>query len=313
MILRLLLIPLIAVLAFIALGGALSAMAGSPPLRGRLIDVGDGRRRHIICEGPTGHGPTIVFEAGAFGFSADWGAVQQMATAQGWHSCAYDRAGMGLSDPGDNAHDAIAVTADLHKLLALAGETGPYILVGHSMAGIYLPLYAKRWPDEVAGLVLCDATTRVATTMGHTSAFIDQFTKASRMAALASSVGAFKLVQGKYGDRIGLPPAAKAEKRHAFASANHNRTAYEEVKAWPVAAQQMVDAGPLDPSLPVSVITAGPAAPGRDGRKSTQAAPAEASRHGYYKNVETADHRTLLGLNHGQEIIAGIAKVRAAL
>ena len=57
----------------------------------------------------------------------------------------------------------------------------------------------------------------------------------------------------------------------------------------------------------------GPAAPGRDGRKSTQAAPADASKHGYYKNVEAADHRTLLGLDHGQEIIAGIAKVREAL
>jgi len=313
MILRLLAIPLIAVLAFVALGGALSAFAGAPPLRGRLVDVGGGRRMHIICEGPVGNGPTIVFEAGAFGFSADWGAVQQMATAQGWHSCSYDRAGMGLSDPGGASHDAMTVTADLHNLLALAGETGPFILVGHSMAGIYLPLYAKRWPDEVAGLVLCDATTRVATTTGQTSAFVDQFTKASRMAAVASSFGVFKVVQAKYGDRIGLPPAAKAEKSHAFASARHNRTSYEEVRTWPVAAQQMVDAGPLDPALPVSVITAGPAAPGRDGRKSTQAAPAEASRHGYYKNVETADHRTLLGLEHGKEIIAGIAKVREAL
>ncbi len=221
MILRLLLIPLIAVLAFIALGGALSALAGIPPLRGRLTDVGDGRRMHIISEGPWPH---HCVRGGCFGFSADWGVVQQMATAQGWHSCAYDRAGMGLPDAGDTPHDAMAVTADLHNLLALAGETGPYLLVGHSMAGIYLPLYAKRWPDQVAGLVLCDATTRVATTMGQTSAFIDQFTKASRMAA-----------------------------------------------------------------------------------------PAEASRRGYYKNVETADHRTLLGLNHGRDIIAGIAKVRAAL
>jgi hypothetical protein len=65
MIVRLLLIPLIAVLAFIALGGALSALAGTPPLRGRLIDVGDGRRMHIISEGPW---PRHYVRGGCFGF-----------------------------------------------------------------------------------------------------------------------------------------------------------------------------------------------------------------------------------------------------
>jgi pimeloyl-ACP methyl ester carboxylesterase len=312
MLLRFLAVPLIALLAFVALGGAVSAVAGPPPLRGQMIDVGGGRRMHLICEGPPGAGPTIVFEAGAFGFSADWGATQQMATQRGWRSCSYDRAGMGLSDPGPAPRDAMTVTADLKGLLERAGEKGPYILVGHSMAGLYLPLFARRYPADVAGLVLVDASTRQTTETTAQESFVSGFTRASRWAAVGASLGLFKPVAWRYGDRIGLPPAAKAEKSHAFASGAHNRAAYEEVRTWPIAARQMREAGPLDPTLPVSVITAGPITPEREGRKAMQAAPAQRSARGYYRNVERADHRTLLGLDHGAAIIEGIARIRQA-
>jgi len=312
MILRLLACVVLAVLVFIAAGGVLSAATAAPPLRGRMVDIGDGRRLHIICEGPPAgtSGPTIVFEAGAFGFSADWGAVQQMATQRGWRSCSYDRAGAGLSDPGPQPRDALKITDDLHALLNKAGETGPFILVGHSMAGLYIPIYAKRWPDDVAGLVFVDATTRQASEARVMSGFANRFAQASKWAAIGASMGLFKPVTGKYGDRIGLPPAAKAEKKHAFASGAHNRNAYAEVREWNLSAQQLVDIGPLDPALPVSVVTAGA---GRQAYQQTlRIAPATESRHGYYRNVEAAEHRTLLGLEHGGAVIEGIARVRAA-
>ena len=89
--------------AFVAVGGVLSilaaeaiAYANADP-RGLMYDVGGGRRMRMVCEGqadPTR--PTVVFEAGAFGFSGDWANVQPLMTAQGVRSCAYDRAGMGL-------------------------------------------------------------------------------------------------------------------------------------------------------------------------------------------------------------------------
>jgi pimeloyl-ACP methyl ester carboxylesterase len=312
MILRLAACLVLAVLAFIAVGGLLSAATASPPLRGQMVDIGDGRRLHIICEGPPAGtaGPTIVFEAGAFGFSADWGAVQQMATERGWRSCSYDRAGAGLSDPGPQPRDALKITDDLHALLNKAGEQGPFILVGHSMAGLYIPIYAKRWPDQVAGLVFVDATTPQATKERAMSGFATRFAQASKWAAIGASMGLFKPVTGKYGDRIGLPPAAKAEKKHAFASGAHNRNAYDEVKVWNLSGQQLIDAGPLNPELPVSVVTAGAArAPAL---QALRAAPAGESKHGYYRNVDGAEHRTLLGLEHGGEVIEGIARVRAA-
>ena len=103
---------------------------------------------HLICEGPKGAGPTVLFEAGAFGFSADWGVVQEQLAAQGLRACAYDRAGMGLSDPGPQPRDGLAVVGDLERLLAAAHEKGPFILVGHSMAGLYLRLFANRNPRQ---------------------------------------------------------------------------------------------------------------------------------------------------------------------
>ncbi len=300
------------VLVFVAAGGALSAFAGAPPLRGQMIDVGGGRRMHIICEGPPAgtNGPTVVFEAGAFGFSADWGAVQQMATQAGWRSCSYDRAGAGLSDPGPEPRDARRITDDLHTLLNKAGEKGPYILVGHSMAGLYIPMFANRWPAEVAGLVFVDATTRQASEARAMSGFVTQFAQASKWAAVGASMGLFKPLTNKYGDRIGLPPAAKAEKSHAFASGRHNRNAYAEVREWGLSAKELVDIGPLNPALPVSVVTAGPE---RGDFQALRTAPATESQHGYYRNVEAAEHRTLLGLEYGREVIEGIARVRAAL
>ena len=66
---------------------------------------------------------------------------------------AYDRAGLGLSDPGPSPRDGLAIAYDLERLLAEAGEAGPYLLVGHSMAGLHTRLFAGRNP----GLLPADA------------------------------------------------------------------------------------------------------------------------------------------------------------
>jgi len=139
-----------------ALGAALvQAQAidlGSPP--GRLIDIG-GRRLHLNC---TGQGlPTVVFENGGGAFSIDWALVQP-AIARTTRACSYDRARHAWSDPSPTAEMPAAVVRDLHALLGAAGERPPYILVGHSMGGIYVRIYERRYPGEVAGMVLVDAS-----------------------------------------------------------------------------------------------------------------------------------------------------------
>jgi pimeloyl-ACP methyl ester carboxylesterase len=297
---------LLLVLAWIAAGGLMTA-AGAPRPRGNFVDIG-GRKLRIVCEGPRGASPTVVFESGAFGFAADWAAVQARLTAEGVRSCAYDRAGMGWSDPSPGPHDGVSGAEDLEKLLSASGEAAPYILVGHSMAGLRVWLFARRNPAKTAGLVLVDATTPQVTATPTGQGFVRQFGKASRLAAWTASAGLLKPL-GFMGDAIGLPKQAAAEKRWAFANGRHNRTSSEEVLQWEAIAEQAAAAGPLDPDLPVAVVTAGHRP---DGWRSLQTAPARESRHGYSANVEAASHATLLGLKYCEAIVKGVDFVRAA-
>jgi len=125
------------------------------PAPGRLVDIG-GRRLHLRCSGSGS--PTVVIEAGASAFAIDWTLVQPEA-ARARRVCAYDRAGSGWSDPRPDVETPARIVADLHALLAAAGERPPYVLVGHSAGGLYVRLYQLDYPNEVAGLVLVDPST----------------------------------------------------------------------------------------------------------------------------------------------------------
>jgi pimeloyl-ACP methyl ester carboxylesterase len=102
--------------------------------------------------------PTVVLDAGAGGFSAQWVRVQR-EVSDTTRVCAYDRAGMGWSEMGPDPRDAKRITSELHTLLGKAGIEGPYVMVGHSFGGMYMQTYAARYPDEVAGVVLVDSST----------------------------------------------------------------------------------------------------------------------------------------------------------
>jgi pimeloyl-ACP methyl ester carboxylesterase len=75
-------------------------------------------------------------------------------------ACAYDRAGMGYSSgAAPSPHTNRRMARELHALLGRAGLGSPYVLVGHSMGGINVRLFASEHFDEVAGMVLVDAMT----------------------------------------------------------------------------------------------------------------------------------------------------------
>ena len=308
--LRALAVVILAMLAYIAVGGAVSAVAAQGPMRGEKVDIG-GHALRVVCVGAPSSAPLIVFESGAFGFSADWGVVQDRLAAKGLRSCAYDRAGLGFSDPGPKPRDAEAVVADLTALLAAKGEAGPFVLVGHSMAGLFVREFAVTHPDKVAGAVLVDAATPEAIYSPMVTTLLKRFSEFSTLAGWGASAGLLKPLAPLIGDQIGLTGAAKAEKRRFFGSGPHNRWSAAEVRAWPDSARQALKAGGYDPALPIAVVTAGPES-GREDWKRAQAAPAMASLAGSTVNVAAASHASLLGVRHADAIVAAIERVLAA-
>ncbi|WP_372782925.1 alpha/beta hydrolase [Phenylobacterium sp.] len=118
----------------------------------RLVDVG-GRRINLYCRGRGG--PTVVLDSGLSDPTLVWGAVQP-ALSRDLRVCAYDRAGIGFSDPSGRAGDSRNIVGDLRALLRAAGVPPPYVLVGHSYGGLNVRLFAYEHSAEVAGLVLID-------------------------------------------------------------------------------------------------------------------------------------------------------------
>jgi len=289
-----------------------SAAAEAVSLRGGMADVAAGRRLRFVAAGPDASPrPLVLLEAGSFGFSADWAAVQARLTEAGLRSLAYDRAGMGWSDPGPAPRDSRAIAGDLEALLEALAEPGPYILCGHSMAGLHARVFAARKAPRVAGLVLVDAVMPEAMDHPPSARIVGPFAAISRFAAWGASVGLHRPLASALGDAIGLPPAAKAEKRQAFADPAHNRWASAEVDAWHEDVAQAKAAGPFDPALPLAVVLTG------DGRQPAprhafQTAPATAARHGFVAHVPGANHATLLGERFAAHIAHAILSVEAA-
>ncbi|MCU1590463.1 MAG: alpha/beta hydrolase fold protein [Frankiales bacterium] len=157
---RWLLYPVLGALAIASVGTfaeniAAQRDASTMTMPGRLYDVG-GHRLHLNCTG-TGS-PTVVLESGLAGNSQLWGRIAD-GTAATTRVCTYDRAGTGWSENASAPRDSHAVVADLHRLLSVAGEDGPFVLAGHSTGGVYAMTYAAQHPEQVGGLVLLDSAT----------------------------------------------------------------------------------------------------------------------------------------------------------
>ena len=126
--------------------------------RGERIDIG-ARSLRVVRAGVDDDHPLVVCEHGAFGCAADWAVVQDKLAGLGLRSLAYDRAGLGYSDPGPSPRNGREINHDCEALLTALGDAGPLLLVGHSMGGLMVRLFALTRPERVVGLVLVDAMT----------------------------------------------------------------------------------------------------------------------------------------------------------
>jgi pimeloyl-ACP methyl ester carboxylesterase len=270
---------LLVVMALLA-GAVYQAMATradarrfSPP--GRMVSVG-AHRLHLACTG-TG-APTVVLDAPMGGSHFGWSLVQP-EVARIVRVCAYDRAGLGWSDPGPAPRTSGAAVDELHRLLHNAGETPPFVLVGNSIGGVNTRLFAFRYPDEVAGLVLVDPAHEDQDERLPQSSRIDpSFTRLLTAFRLGARVGALRVLDLPLGEGSssglppGLRPAARAAGfRTAWADALYQETiglagSYAEVRR----ARQALGTLPLG-DLPLTVLTRGEPEDDSPGAKRTLA------------------------------------------
>lgn len=118
-----------------------------------LVRIGGGRRLNLVCVGKGS--PTILFEDGLGSNLLHWQSMIDPVSRL-TRACFYDRAGYGYSDPPGRPSTAANVSGDLHALLLRSGVQRPVVLVAHSLGGLYATVYADKYPDDVAGLVLIE-------------------------------------------------------------------------------------------------------------------------------------------------------------
>src|SRR5437773_3448189 len=151
-------VTVVSILALVLAAGALYQFIGERrgaqryAAPGTMIDV-DGQRLHVVC---AGHGkPAVVFESGIAASSLSWARVLREVAAFS-RACAYDRAGLGWSEPAKAPRTVARMIGELRAVVANATTGGPSVLVGHSFGAFLVWIYASRHPEDVAGLVLLD-------------------------------------------------------------------------------------------------------------------------------------------------------------
>jgi pimeloyl-ACP methyl ester carboxylesterase len=218
-------------------------LAATPP-PGHLVDIG-GYRLHLWC---TGDGaPAVILDTGLGGSTPGWGFVQP-DVARFTRVCSYDRAGMGYSDPGPSPRTARRIASELAELLARSGIGGPVVLVGASIAGFNVRVFASDHPERAAGLVLVDASHE---DQAH------EVPPMARFVPLLSTIGALRLFGISFGQRIeSLAPSVRQFARAtSFRAAGYQAAADEIIHVRESASEVRSSRRKL--TIPVLVVTGG--------------------------------------------------------
>jgi len=256
------------------------------PPSGEMVDVG-GYSLHINCLGEGS--PTVILEAANLGMSAHWVRVQQQLT-KATRVCAYDRAGLGWSEAGPEPRDAGQISSELHTLLKGAGTEGPYVLVGHSYGGLYTRMYAARYPNQVAGLVLVDSShPEQFTRSPEGRAMYERTRRIGAFIPWLARLGVIRLTDF-YPAHPDLPSQQRAQIKVFNSSTQHVITTVEELSATPETSAQVRSMGSLG-YKPLAVISAGEQSPDW---LEMQEELATLSPNSLHRVVEGATHESLL-------------------
>lgn len=183
-----------------------------------LSSVSRGSDRDVTLHGASVHAvvlrhagsAAVVFESGLGEDATTWSkvvpAIAKMAT-----TVTYDRPGLGTSAATTRKRDATTMAADLHEILRALDVPPPYLLVGHSLGGLVIRVFAHTYPSETAALVFVDPVPEglEAAMKAHMS----NADYAARLASIRASEGA-------------MPPAVRRENDALEASGMEASTAF---------------------------------------------------------------------------------------
>jgi pimeloyl-ACP methyl ester carboxylesterase len=262
------------------------------PPPGNLIDVG-GFKMHIHCEGEGS--PTVILESESGGTSVNWGWIQPEVRNE-TRVCVYDRAGFGWSESDPAPQSLTRAARNLHTLLVNANIDGPYIMVGHSLGGVYVRQFAAEYPAEVVGMMLLDEANP------------QQFVKYPELFAEGDNfIGILNVI--KFLNRFGIGHLyfAFGGRMDFSALPEPQRSQYFETQAAEIAAGHKIWADALDlkgvGDLPLIVVSRGV---NLDFEWSKyQADLATLSTNSLHITVEKADHG---GLVFNPEFAAEVSK-----
>ena len=280
------------------------------PPPGVLVNVG-GHRLHLDVQGDDWGRPTVVLEAGMGSFSPNWHWVQRELAAT-TRVVAYDRAGLGWSDPSPRPRDAGTIADELHAALAAAGVTGPYVLAGHSFGGLPVRAFADRHPDEVVGLVLVDASHPDQWARWPTAHAERILATAQRVTAALAWIGLLRVIDVSAPIATGLPTRQVAELRARSALPRTSVTEARQVAAWGTSRIQVNAARPLG-DLPLVVLSVTEQPRGGETLTQLQAELPALSTNSSHRTIQGAGHESLVAAyDHAQHVIRAITDVLAS-
>ncbi|MCW2737936.1 alpha/beta hydrolase [Nocardioides sp.] len=272
------------------------SFAGTYPAPGTVRSVGD-HDLHIDCRGQGR--PTVVLFSGLGEFSGSWARILD-GVSPTTRVCAYDRAGQGWSDDVGDPQDGIAAAADLRALLVAAGESGPFVLVGHSIGGPYAMTYAGQYADEVAGMVLLDSTSPHQ--FDVIPSYPLQYAMMRRAYGVLPTLGRLGLGAVLAGSHLRAGDAAPVDAMSATTRAGRN--ARDELSMLPVVFRQAQALSDLD-DRPLVVLTSADTADDTDGWTEAQERMAGLSTNAITHEV-AASHAGMV-----EDPVGAVASVQA--
>ncbi|WP_010096668.1 alpha/beta fold hydrolase [Ornithinibacillus scapharcae] len=164
---------------------------------GQLIKRND-RMIHAIASRNEEAEVTVIFDSGLSCCSLDWCFIQPQVSKYA-RTVSFDRAGYGWSSPSEQPYTSEDVVHDLVHILENLKLAPPYILVGHSFGGLNMRLFASKYPEKIASLILVDAV--------HENRYLSEEWDAARQQSHRKNLQIFRF--GYLTSGIGLPKLLK--------------------------------------------------------------------------------------------------------